>query len=110
MSKREAKLYLEDIAEAIRKIDKYTRGMSKQRFLSDEKSIDAVVRNFAVIGEAVTHLPKEIKAAHPDIAWKEIIGLRNKVVHEYFGVDEEILWKTVQEDLPVFKKQIKKLL
>ena len=110
MSKRGIKLYLEDIKDSIRKIEKYTRSVDFDEFSRDEKLIDAVVRNLSIIGEAVIHIPKEIKAKNTDVAWKEIKGMRNKVVHEYFGIDEEILWKTVQDDLPVFKKQIAKLL
>jgi len=72
--------------------------------------IDAVVRNLSIIGEAVKNIPREIKVKNPDVAWNEIKGMRNKVVHEYFGTDEEILWKTIQDDLPIFKKQIAKLL
>lgn len=110
MSKRGIKLYLEDIQDSIRKIEKYARGSSFDEFSRDEQLIDAVVRNLSIIGEAVKNIPKEIKAKNPDMAWNEIKGMRNKVVHEYFGIDEEILWKTVQDDLPIFKKQIAKLL
>jgi uncharacterized protein with HEPN domain len=110
MSKRGIKLYLEDVNESIRKIEKYTHGINFDEFSKDDKSIDAVVRNLSIIGEAVINIPKEIKAKNPDVAWKEIKGMRNKVIHEYFGVDEDILWKTIQGDLPVFKKQIAKLL
>jgi len=110
MSKRGIKLYLEDIKDSIRKIEKYTLGVGLDKFSRDEKLVDAVVRNLSIIGEAVINIPKEIKGKNPDVAWKEIKGMRNKVIHEYFGIDEEILWKTVQEDLPVFKKQIAKLL
>jgi len=110
MSKRGIKLYLEDIQDSIRKIEKYTRGVDFSKFSRDEQMIDAVVRNLSIIGEAVKNIPKEIKAKNPDVAWNEIKGMRNKVVHEYFGIDEEILWKTIQDDLPIFKKQITKLL
>lgn len=110
MSKRGIKLYLEDIKESIRKIEKYTRGVNFNKFSRDEKLIDAVVRNLSIIGEAVRNIPKEVKDKNTDVAWKEIKGMRNKVVHEYFGIDEDILWKTIQEDLPDFKKQIDKLL
>ena len=68
--------------------------------------IDAVVRNLSIIGEAVNNLPEEIKVQSPLIPWEEIIGMRNKVIHEYFGVDEDILWKTIKEDLPIFEQQI----
>ena len=110
MSKRGIKLYLEDIQNSIRKIEKYTHGSDFDKFSRDEQVIDAVVRNLSIIGEAVRNIPKDIKAKNPNVAWKEIKGTRNKVVHEYFGIDEEILWKTIQDDLPVFKKQIAKLL
>ena len=73
-------------------------------------TIDAVVRNLMIIGEAAKNIPEEIKSKNPKIAWSEAVGMRNKVTHEYFGVDEDILWKTIKEDLPVFKKQILKLL
>ncbi len=109
MSKRGAKLYLEDIRSSIRKIEKYTRGYDFEKFSKDEQMIDAVVRNFSIIGEAVKNIPPEIKAKNPEVAWNEIKGMRNKVIHEYFGIDDEILWKTIQDDLPIFKKQITKL-
>ena len=73
-------------------------------------TIDAVVRNLTIIGGAAKNIPEEIKSKNPEIAWSEAVGMRNKVTHEYFGVDEDILWKTIKEDLPVFKKQILKLL
>jgi len=95
---------LEDINESIRKIEKYTHGVNFDKFSKDEQMIDAVVRNLSIIGEAVRNVPKEIKVKNPNVAWNEIKGMRNKVIHEYFGTDEEILWKTVQEDIPVFKK------
>lgn len=110
MSKRGIKLYLEDIQNSIRKIEKYTRGSNFEKFSRDEQMIDAVVRNLSIIGEAVKNVPKDMKAKNPEVAWNEIKGMRNKVVHEYFGIDEEILWKTIQDDLPIFKKQIAKLL
>ncbi len=110
MSKRGIKLYLEDIQDSIRKIEKYTRGSDFEKFSRDEQMIDAVVRNLSIIGEAVRNIPKEVKAKNPNVAWNEIKGMRNKVVHEYFGIDEEILWKTIQDDLPIFKKQVAKLL
>jgi uncharacterized protein with HEPN domain len=110
MSKRGIKLYLEDIQNSIRKIEKYTRGSDFEKFSKNEQMIDAIVRNLSIIGEAVINVPKDIKAKNPEVAWIEIKGMRNKVIHEYFGIDEEILWKTVQNDLPIFKKQIAKLL
>jgi uncharacterized protein with HEPN domain len=110
MSERGIKLYIEDIKTSIYKIEKYTHDSNFEKFSNDDQLIDAVVRNLIIIGEAVKNIPKEIKTKNPDVAWNEIKGMRNKVVHEYFGIDEEILWKTIQDDLPIFKKQITKLL
>ena len=106
MSKREAALYIEDILTSIEKIENYTQNMSFEEFCNDYKTIDAVVRNLSIIGEAVNNIPEETKEKYPNISWRGAIGMRNKVVHEYFGVDEEILWKTIRENLPNLKKQI----
>ncbi|KKP94071.1 MAG: hypothetical protein UR99_C0046G0007 [Candidatus Moranbacteria bacterium GW2011_GWD2_36_12] len=109
MSSRGIKLYLEDIRESIKKIEKYTRGMDFTEFSRDMKTVDAVIKNLFVIGEAANNIPKEIKLKYPEVSWREISGMRNKIAHEYFGIDEEILWKTIKEDLPIFKKQISKI-
>jgi len=108
MSERPVKLYISDILESISKIKKYTRGMLFKEFANDEKSIDAVVRNIEIIGEATKHIPKSLRLKHVEVPWKEIIGT-SKVIHEYFGVDIEILWKTISEDIPALKKQIDKI-
>lgn len=110
MSERGIKLYLEDILEAIKKIEDFTHGMSLGSFKQDLKTIDAVVRNIEVIGEAAKKIPNELRVQHPKVPWKQIVGARDKVIHEYFGVDLDIIWKTVVEDLPVFKQQIENLL
>lgn len=110
MPERNAKLYLADIEDALGKVERYTQNLSFKDFASNQQVIDAVVRNFEVIGEAVRNIPSEVTLAHPDVPWEKMIGMRNKIVHEYFGVDEEIVWKTIQEDLPVFRGQIAKIL
>ncbi len=106
MSLIKPRLYIEDIQESIRRIEAYTRELTFDSFSADTKTIDAVVRNLSIIGEAVKNLPQETKLKYPNIPWNEISGMRNKIIHEYFGVDEEILWKTIQEDLLTFKNQI----
>lgn len=106
MSERGVALYISDILEAIEKIEHYTAGMSFDVFQKDPKTIDAVVRNIEVIGEAVIRLPADLKSKHPTIPWKLIAGARNKAIHEYFGIDVSILWQTVQEDVPMLKKEI----
>jgi len=110
MSKRSAKLYIEDVKDAIEKIEKYTKGLSFDDFVKDTKTIDAVVRNLSIIGEAVRNFPKEIRIKHPQILWKDIAGTRDKVICADFTIDEDILWKTIKEDLPLFRKQAVEIL
>lgn len=110
MSIRDYQLFLEDILEAITRIQKFVKGYSYEKFVSDIKTTDAVIRNLSIIGEAASKIGKDFHQKHPKIPWKHMIGLRNKVMHEYFGVDLQILWSTLDEDLPELKKMIKKLL
>jgi uncharacterized protein with HEPN domain len=110
MSKRNIDLYLLDIISAIDNIIKYTKNLSLAKYRKDGKTIDAVIRNLEIIGEAANNLPKEITIVNSNIPWDKIIAMRNKVIHEYFGVDVDILWQTIKEDLPELRKQIRKLL
>lgn len=109
MSRREPLLYLEDILTSIRKIEEYTKDLSQKDFSKDWKTIDAVIRNLEVIGEAARSMPEEITEKYPEIPWSSMVSTRNKVIHEYFGVDVEILWKTIREDLLSLKNQIEKV-
>ena len=109
MSKRNEKLYIKDILSAIKHIENYTEGISFEKFSDDQMIIDAVVRNFEIIGEAAQKISQKTKFSAPEIPWQDIVGMRNKIIHEYFGVDLEIIWRTIQEALPVFKKAIKKI-
>ena len=110
MSRRSTKLYIDDILDAIRKIEKYAKGRSFSKLVKDEKTTDAIVKNFIVLGEAIRNLPEEeIRKKYADIPWREIMDMRNKIVHEYFSVDEKIMWDAIKNNLPVFKKQIMKL-
>ena len=107
MSKRQTNFLLEDIIEAIEKIQQYISGLSYQQFVRDDKTIDAVVRNFSVIGEAASQLPVAAKKKYAQIPWHQVIGLRNRVIHEYFGVDLAIVWKIIHTDLDGLRKKIR---
>ena len=109
MSKRSPLLLLEDILDACVKIQSYTRNLAFEEFKENEMIIDAVIRNFEIIGEAATRLPDDFKDAHPEIDWHRIRGFRNRIVHDYFGVDLSILWKIKNESLPNLIKQIQSL-
>ncbi|MBI2334987.1 DUF86 domain-containing protein [Candidatus Daviesbacteria bacterium] len=109
MSKREPSLYLQDIITSITKIEEYIKGLSFEEFSKNDKTVDAVVRNLEIIGEAARNIPQEIAVKYPDIAWGKMISMRNKVMHGYFGVDMEIVWKTINEDLPELQEKLKTL-
>jgi len=96
---RSWQLRVEDILGAIAKIRRYVDGLSREEFAADEKTVDAVVRNLEVIGEAARAVPAEARTRSPQVPWTEMTGLRNKVTHEYFGVDPAIIWQTIADDL-----------
>lgn len=100
MSKRDATLLVADIVLAISKINTYTEGLDFDSFMADSKTVDAVERNFEIIGEAATQLPKSIQEANPSIEWHSVVSFRNRLIHGYFGVDYQILWYVIQNDLP----------
>ena len=101
---------IHDILESIEAIQKYTEGLQFESFKADRKTVDAVVRNFIVIGEAATHLPEDVCRDHPEIPWYEMRGIRNIVVHEYFSVSDKVIWQTVQKDLPPLIPLLKRML
>lgn len=103
MSKREISLLLEDIHDSCQKIIKYTAGLSYDGFIGDDKTIDAVVRNFEVIGEAANRVPEDFKSDHPEIEWRRIIAFRHRIIHEYFGINYEMVWKIREENVPELK-------
>ena len=100
MSKRSPELLLNDILDSAQTIIEFTIGYDYQQFLSDRKTRDAVVRNFEIIGEAANRLPENIKNEFPEVLWFKIRGFRNRLVHEYFGIDYQIVWDTKNELLP----------
>lgn len=107
---RDYKTYLDDIGESIGKISRYTNGLTIETLASDEKTLDAVIRNLEIIGEAAKNVPIEIRRQYPEIEWKKVAGLRDILIHRYFGVDLEIIWDLIQTKLPPLALQIRKIL
>jgi uncharacterized protein with HEPN domain len=107
---RDYRLYMDDILEALKKIREYTAGYSMEKFAADSKTVDAVLRNLMIIGEAAGKIPDEIRSKHPDVQWRDMAGARNIVVHEYFGVRLDVIWKIIETDLPNLEQQIRKAL
>lgn len=101
---------IEDILDAVRRIQAYTADMTADQFREDRKTIDAVVRNIEIIGEAARHVPREIQKASPRVAWPQMRGMRNVMIHEYDTVDVDIVWQTIQEDLPSIVGPLERLL
>lgn len=109
MSRRSDVLYVRDIEEAIEAIFEYTRGIVLDDFRLDRMRYSAVIREFEIIGEAVGKLDDHLKENHPEIAWQDIKDFRNLLIHEYFGVDLEIVWNVIQNDLPPLYETIVKI-
>ncbi len=107
---RDEHLLLKDILVALDRIDSFTRGMNFTSFTADEKTVNAVTYNFLVIGEAVKLLPDTLTSSYPEIPWRQIAGMRDKLTHAYFSIDYELVWKTVTIVLPRFRSVIEKIL
>lgn len=103
---RDFRVYLEDILGAISKIRRYTNGLSTQALAADEKTLDAVVRNLEVIGEAVKQLPPELRALEPNVDRQKIAGLRDILIHQYFGIDVAIIWDVIRNKLPALEASV----
>ena len=110
MPKRGDREFLLDIIEAIKRIELYTKELSYEDFLQKIETQDAVVRNFEIIGEAVKNISNNLKAKCNEIQWKEIAGMRDKVIHFYFGVNWDIVWRAAKDSLPPFKEKIEEIL
>jgi len=110
MKKRTYEMFIEDILEAMGKISSYTKSFTFEMFEKNEMIIDAVIRNLEIIGEASKNIPGEVREKYPDIPWRRMIGLRNIVIHEYFGVDLDIIWEIITRNLPETRPEIEDML
>lgn len=103
---RNIKLYVFDILNSINKIELYTADMSFESFSKDSKTIDAVIRNFEILGGASSHLPISFKKNNSEVEWRILIDFRNVIIHEYFGVNLEIIWDIIKNEIPILKSKI----
>jgi uncharacterized protein with HEPN domain len=110
MSRRDRNILLNDILESLKKIKKYTDGMTFKDFLKDDKTIDACVRNFEIIGEVSSKIDEDFKLLHSEIEWNRMKGLRNRLIHDYSGIDYELVWNVISEYLDDLENQIQKIL
>ena len=110
MSKRDLRLYCADILDSGSAIIEFVNGLSFDQFCNDRKTYSAVIREFEIIGEAVGKLPEALKRRRPDVEWQDIKDFRNLLTHEYFGVDLEIVWKIIEDDLPVLMEAIREIM
>ena len=109
-SDREYADYLEDILDAISKIANFIEGMTFDQFAKDDKTAYAVIRALEIIGEATKHIPEHVRKSNPKISWREMAGIRDKLIHDYFGVNLEVVWKTATDDLPKLEPEIRLIL
>jgi len=110
MSERDMRLYYMDILDSGSAILEFVKDLSFEEFYNDRKTYSAVIREFEVIGEAVGKIPEELKQKHPDVEWQDIKDFRNLLIHEYFGIDLEIVWKIIQDDLPTLMDAVREIL
>lgn len=110
MSKRTDSEFLADIKEAVLRINAYTGNLTYEQFLRDKKTQDAVVRNLEIVGEAAKNISEELKGKYPQVPWKDLSGVRDKLIHHYFGVNFDVVWDIVKEELPEVLSQLEEIL
>ena len=109
MSKKGDRIFIEHILESITAIEDFSKGLTKEKFISSRLKQSAIVREIEIIGEAVKNISNNLKEKHKEIAWKEIVGTRDKMIHHYFGVDLDIILGIIKNDISILKKQILKI-
>ena len=107
---RDSKVYLDDMLAAAKKINVYVEGVTRSDLERDAKTLDAILRNLEVIGEAAKNAPDRMREAHPDIPWRKMAGLRDILIHQYFGVDLDIVWDIVQNEVPKLAEALRRIL
>jgi uncharacterized protein with HEPN domain len=110
LKKRDTRVFLEDILESIEKIEEYTTDINEEEFYENTFVQDAVIRRLEIIGEAVKNIPDDFRVKYPDIPWRQIAGMRDVLIHAYFGVNLRRVWKVIKEDIPELKLKILKIL
>ncbi len=110
MIERDVRDYLQDILETIESCERFIEGMDFDQFVSDEKTVFAVNHALEIIGEAAKHVPEKVREEYPFVPWRKMAGIRDVIIHAYFGVNLNIIWNTANERLPELKKDIQKIL
>jgi uncharacterized protein with HEPN domain len=108
--KREYSDYIKDILDAINKVEKFIEGMTFEQFANDDKTVFAVIRALEIIGEATKNIERQVRESYPQIPWREMAGIRDKLIHDYIGVNINVVWKAAIEDLPKLKPKIQHIL
>lgn len=107
---RDWRPYVHDMVEFGERVVAYVEGLDQQAFTSDQRTYDATLRNVELLGEAATHVPEHVRDAHPEIAWRQIIGTRNRLAHGYLGIDDDVIWDIIQTDIPDLLAAFQRLL
>ena len=107
---RHWRLYVRDMIEFSEKVLSYTEGMGQDAFIADQRTYDAALRNIELIGEAATHVPDQVREAHPEVDWRRIVGARNRLAHAYLGIDDDVVWDIIRTDVPDLLPRLRRLL
>lgn len=107
---RDSQLYLKDILEAMESIEAFVSGMDYKAFQADDKTSSAVIRKLEIIGEATKQVPNDIRAQYPEVPWKAMAGMRDRLIHFYFGVSNRLVWRAIQKDIPKAKPHIQRII
>jgi len=108
--KRDYRLFLKDIIQAMEAIEKFVEGMDFEQFIGDDKTSSAVIRKFEILGEAAKNIPNWIREKYPHIPWRRIVGMRDRLIHAYFGIDYKLVWDAIKVEIPKLKPELEKIL